>query len=86
MKRFTTTKFFLSLQEASQKGVDIDAQVLKNDYDEFTMLLFSQGAVLSDKTAYYHSLVYTRVELAGLTKVSGGKCDHISEKSHRTCR
>jgi len=84
MKRFTSMKFFLTLKEASWTSTEIDTQVLENNYDEFAMLLFSQGAVLSDKAAYYHSLVYTRVELAGLTKVSGEKCSHLSGESYRT--
>jgi len=78
MKRFVSTKFFLSLKEASQKGTDADAQVLENRYDEFAMLLFSQYAVLQDKAVHYHSLVYTRAELAGLTKVLGGKYGCLS--------
>jgi hypothetical protein len=78
MKRFISTKFFLTLQEASHKSIDTDVQVLEKGYEEFVMLLFSQHAALSDKAAYYHSLAYTRVELAGLTEVSGEKCSHLS--------
>ena len=82
MKRFISTKFFLALQEASQKGIDIDTQVLENGYEEFVLLLFLQHAALQDKAAYYHSLVYTRVELVHRTKVSGKKCSYIFAKSH----
>jgi hypothetical protein len=78
MKRFISTELFLSLKEASQKGTDVDAQVLENGYDEFAKLLFSQCIVFQDKVIHYHSLVYTRAELAGLTRVSGEKCNHIS--------
>lgn len=88
MKQLISTKFFFSLQEASQKGTDADAQVLENGYDEFAMLLFSQHAVLQDKTVHYHSLVYTRTELAGLTKVSGKMYGFTLVKINKnnTCR
>jgi hypothetical protein len=74
MKRFISTKFFLSLQEASQKGIDINAQILENGYDEFVMLLFSECAATTNRVAYHNMLVYTCVELASLTGVSGKKC------------
>jgi hypothetical protein len=82
MKQFIKTKFFRSMQEASQKGVDVDAQVLENGYDKFAMLLFSEGATSTDKVAYHDMLVYTHVELANLTEVSGEKCVHLSKKNH----
>lgn len=85
MKRFISTKFFLTLQEASQKGIDMDTQVLDNAYDEFVILLFSEGTASTDRVAYHNMLVYTRVELAGLTGVSGKKCARLFEKIHRTC-
>jgi len=78
MKRFISTEFFLALREASQKGIEVDAQVLENGYDKFVMLLFSEGAVCTDKTAYYRSLVYTRLELECMTGVVGEKCSHLS--------
>ena len=78
MKRFVSTEFFLSLKEASQKGIDVDAQVLENGYDRFVMLLFREGAACTDKIAYYRSLVYTKIELTGLTKVSGKKYSLLS--------
>jgi hypothetical protein len=85
MKRFISTKFFLSLQEASQKGIDMDAQVLANRYDRFVLLLFSESAASTDRVAYRNMLVYTRVELASLRGVSEKKCVRLSEKIHRTC-
>ena len=82
MKRFISTKFFLALQKASQNGVNIDAQVLKKDYDEFVMLLLSGSSVFTDKMAYHNTLIYTRVELSGLTRVSGEKCGNLSLEIH----
>jgi hypothetical protein len=69
MKQFIETKFFLTLQEASQK--DADVQVLANQYEEFAVLVLRANADVPDKTAYYNALVYTRAELAGLEQVSG---------------
>ncbi|MDR0231388.1 MAG: hypothetical protein LBI82_04640 [Dysgonamonadaceae bacterium] len=77
MKQFISTKLFLTLQEASQSGIDRDAKVLKNGYDEFVMLLFSEKTAFTDKTSYHNELVYTRVELASLTEVSGKKCSYL---------
>jgi hypothetical protein len=82
MKRFISTKFFFSLKEVSQTGIDIDAQVLENGYDEFAILLFSEYAAFTDKSAYYNTLVYTRIELISLVGVSGEKYGCIPEKSH----
>jgi hypothetical protein len=73
MKRFISTKLFLALQEASQKGTDIDTQILKNGYDEFITLLFSENAASTDKVVYHNMLVYIRIELTGLTKISRKK-------------
>ena len=78
MKRFISTKFFLILQEASQKGTEINTQVLKNEYDKFVMYVFSEGTTSIDKPAYHNALVYTRVELSNLTRVSGEKCGNLS--------
>jgi hypothetical protein len=71
MNRFISTKLFLALQEASQKGIDRDAKVLKNGYDEFVMSIFQGRTAFTDKAAYHDVLVYTRVELATLSEVSG---------------
>ncbi|MDR2914766.1 MAG: hypothetical protein LBV74_08040 [Tannerella sp.] len=78
MKRFISTKFFLTLQEASQKGIEVDAEVLKNGYDEFVLLLFSECTALNNKTVHYNALVYTRTELSALTGVSGKKSIGLS--------
>ncbi|MDR0412211.1 MAG: hypothetical protein LBH61_00200 [Dysgonamonadaceae bacterium] len=69
MKKFISTKLFLALQEASQKGIDIDARVLENSYDKFVRLLFSENAASTNKVAYHNALVYIRVELACLTEI-----------------
>lgn len=82
MKRFISTKLFLTLQDASQTGVDADAQVLQNSYDEFVVFLFSESAVSKNKTAYHNALIYTRVELASLTEVSGKKCGNLFPQSN----
>lgn len=81
MKRFITTKLFGALLSASQKGTVIDAKELENRYDEFAGLLFSENAV-SNRAAYRNALVYTRIELAGLTGVPGKKCGNLSSQSH----
>jgi hypothetical protein len=61
---------FLALQDASQKGIDRDAKVLKNGYDEFVESVFHGRTAFTDKAAYHDALVYTRVELATLPEVS----------------
>ncbi|GAB6013182.1 hypothetical protein [Viscerimonas tarda] len=85
MKQFIQTKFFRTLQEASQKGIDIDTQVLQNQYDEFVMLVYQEDAAVIDKAAYRNTLVHTRVELGSLTGVSGKKCGNFSFQSNSTC-
>jgi hypothetical protein len=78
MKRFISTKFFLTLQEASQKGIEADVEVLENGYDEFALFLFSECIALNNKTAHYNALVYTRTELSALAGVSGKKSIGLS--------
>jgi hypothetical protein len=77
MKQFISTKLFLALQEASQKNIDINVHVLESSYDGFVNLLFKDCPV-TDRSAYRNILVYTRVELANLTGVSGKKCFNLS--------
>lgn len=72
MKRFISAELFLALQEASQKGIEIDTQVLENGYNKFVILLFTEGVVCTDKTTYYRSLAYTRLELK-YDRGNGGK-------------
>jgi hypothetical protein len=81
MKKFISTEFFLALQEASQKGIDKDAKVLQNGYDEFVESVFRGRTAFTDKTAYHDALVYTRVELATLPEVSGKKYGVLSAQS-----
>jgi hypothetical protein len=53
MKRFLSMKLFLALQEASQMGADIDAQVQENGYEEFVIPVFSKAdGDLKFKTAF----------------------------------
>jgi hypothetical protein len=82
MKKFISTKFFLALQEASQKGADIDVQVLENGYDEFVRFLFSGNAASTDRATYHDTLVYTRVELACLTEIPEKKSGALSLQNH----
>jgi hypothetical protein len=81
IKKFISTKFFLALREASQKGTDIDARVLEHGYDKFVRLLFLENAVSSDRVAYHNALVYTRVELAVLTEIPEKKRGALSPQS-----
>ena len=64
MKQFISTKFFRLLQEASQTGIDIEAEVLKTGYEDFVMLLFSKNSVSTDRADYHNTLTYTRVEFS----------------------
>jgi len=66
------------LKEASQKGIEADAQVFENGYGKFVRLLFTEGAVCTDKTAYYRSLAYTRLELECMTGLAGEKYSPLS--------
>jgi hypothetical protein len=89
MKKFISTKLFLALQEASQKGADIDARVLENSYNKFFRFLFSENAASTNRVAYHNALVYTRVELAVLTEIPEKKKRRfISAKRYcfLTCR
>jgi hypothetical protein len=80
MKQFISTKLFFALQEASQKNIDIDVQVLENSYDEFVNRLFKDYTA-ANIAAYRNILVYTRVEFANLTGVSGKKCKDFCSQS-----
>jgi hypothetical protein len=82
MRRFISTKLFLALQEASQKGIDMDAKVLQNGYDEFVESVFQGRTAFTDKSAHHDALVYTCVELATLPEVSGKKCGCLPTQSH----
>jgi hypothetical protein len=77
MERFTKTKFFLSLKE----NKNIQSSSLNDAYDEFVRLLFAESAGM-EKVSYHNALVYTSVELAGLTDVLEKKCSKIPAKSH----
>jgi hypothetical protein len=81
MKRFLKTRLFLLLQEASQRGIDADAQVLDNEYDEFALLLFTENVAFKSKVTYCNTLIYTSIEFENLTLVSGKKCNNLSAKS-----
>jgi len=66
MKRFISTKFFRILQEASQKSIIVDADVLKNEYDEFATFIFAEFSNLQDLTAFNNALIFTISELKGM--------------------
>jgi hypothetical protein len=81
MKQLVSTRFVRALRKASQTGADIAAKVLEKDYDDFVLLVSSGNADMTDKSVFHNMLVYTRVELASLTEVSGKKCSSLSSKS-----
>jgi hypothetical protein len=68
MKQFITTKLFHAMQEVSQKGTHIDMHALRNVYDEFVALVFSEHSKFQNHTAYRDALVYTVSELTGMAK------------------
>jgi len=79
MKELVSTEFFHTLQEASQAGIDKNADILQNEYDDFANIIFSVGTtchecIQSEKTdsriVCHNMLIYTRVELSGLKKFS----------------
>ena len=86
MDKFISTKLFLALQDASQKGIDKDAKVLRNGYDEFAISVFQGRTVFTDKAAYHDALVYSRVELTTLPEIAGKKYGSLSLQGYRTHR
>jgi hypothetical protein len=77
MKYFLSTNFFLALKEAVQKGTDVDALILKQEYEAFACLLFGKTVESSDKAVFLNTLCYTRVELASLQKRQGVEKKYI---------
>jgi len=77
MEQFISTKFFFLLKNASQKGIDIDIQVLKNSYNDFAVFLFSENNA-ANKAAYRNKLTYVQVELVSLTETLEKKCNYLS--------
>jgi hypothetical protein len=76
MTKLTSTKFFLILKEASQRGIDLNEQVLEEAYNDFTLHVFTESRDPSGKAAYRFSLVCTRIELIDLVKrLAGKKCE-----------
>ena len=70
MKQFISSKLFFTLQKVSKSGIDVDDNNLKDGYDEFVDLLFSESNTSTDKTTLHNTLVYSLVELHSLAKVS----------------
>ena len=80
MKELVSSKFFHSIQEASQTGIDKNANILQNEYDDFADLIFSMGSDCErclqrertdNRIICHNMLVYTRIELFGLKRLSG---------------
>ena len=80
MKELTTSKFFRTLQETSQTGIDKNADLLQNEYEDFADMIFSVGSNCEqclqreradNRVICHNMLVYTHVELSGLKRVSG---------------
>jgi len=80
MKELVSTKFFHSLQEISQTGIDKSAERLQNEYDDFANIIFSLGSDCEqclqrertdNRVICHNMLVYTRIELSGLKRLSG---------------
>ena len=82
MKQLTASKFFLTLEKASQTDVIVNDEILKNGYEEFAVLVFSVKKAVNDIEEYLHVLHYTFVEFSCLTTAAKKKCDRICRKSH----
>ena len=70
------------MQENAQKNVDTGIQLLRCEYEKFVKFVFSDAVASTDKATYHHTLVYTLVELSGLTAVAEKKRCKLSSKSH----
>ena len=70
MTQFTSTKFFCTLKEASQSGIDADANQLQSGFMKFAETVFAEGISTSDKIAFCNDLNFTRTELSGLRWLS----------------
>ena len=81
MNQFISTHFFFSLKKALQMDIDIDIQVLENNYEEFAASLFLESTA-TDKATYHNILTYTLVELANIAEVLKKKCHYFSWKSY----
>jgi len=82
MKRFTTTKFFLTQQEVLQKGTVIDIHVLKTAYEEFAEFIFSECSNTQNLMAYRNALAYTLSELKGMSKQVSQKDRFFLKQCH----
>ena len=78
MTQFISTKFFLTIQEASQNNTDVCDNALKIGYEEFASLIFSEGKSATNKADYHGSLQFTYIELSCLSTVSKKKCSCLS--------
>ena len=93
MKELISTEFFRTLQEASQTGIDKNADSLQNEYDDFADLIFTVGTDCQeciqnvkheDRVICHNMLIYTRVELSGLKRLSrknSSKSNYYIEKA-----
>jgi hypothetical protein len=70
-KKFISTKFFLTLKEAIQKGIDVDIRVLEPEYETFACLLFDKTAESSDKAVFIIHYVIRVLNLQACKKQQG---------------
>jgi len=68
MEQFIKTKFFLTLQETLQTGIEVATRKMTSEYDEFATFLFAESNNSQDRTKYREMLVYTLSGLTGLVK------------------
>jgi hypothetical protein len=86
MEKLTSTQFFRMVRESAQNGIELDAQEIKREYDNFAGILFAEDDPVGGKDQYRNELVYTRTELLGLTGVSWVWVYSASGQGHRPCR
>ncbi|KAA6322089.1 hypothetical protein EZS27_028334 [termite gut metagenome] len=77
MKRFIQTRLFLVSKESSQSNCN--SNELEKAYDEFAGALFTECRETIDRTALYHALCYTHVEMKSL------RCQLASEPEKKMC-
>ena len=77
MKKITSPKFLQTLKEALRTGISVDVNALKNEYEEFAMSIFSEGASSLNKVTYHDALIYIRVDLSEVTEASGKNFDKL---------
>ena len=74
MKSLTASKFFRTLQEASQTGFDKEVKTLQILFDDFAKHVFSAGNATTD----INTLIYTCSELGGIDAATQKKHSSLS--------